>query len=66
MTETTVCKLHINIPFVAWVNKDNPHKAIMISQAEEGVIDKHIQQIFYTIKKNGADMSTAVPSIWLK
>ena len=48
------------------VCKDNPHKVIVIAQAEEGVIDKHIQQNFYTFKKNGADMSTANPSIWLK
>ena len=62
MTETTVYALHINILFDAWVNKDNPHKAIVIAQAEEGIIDKYIQQSFYTFEKNGADMSTAVPS----
>ena len=28
------------------VSKDNPHKAIVITKAEEGVIDKHIQQNF--------------------
>ena len=89
MNETTVCTLHINIPFDEWVNKfdkdeaparaekkikvlyrgvskDNPHKAIVIAQAEEGVIDNHIQQNFYTFEKNGADMTTAVPSILLK
>ena len=38
----------------------------MITQAEEGVIDKYIQQNFYTFKKNGADMTTTVPKIWLK
>ena len=48
------------------VSKDNPHKATVISQAEEGVLDKHIQQNFYTFKKIGTNMSTAVPSIWLK
>ena len=74
MTETTLCSLHINIPFDEWgnkfnkdeaparaeknikvayigVSKDSPHKAIVIAQAEEGVIDKHIQQNFYTLKK---------------
>ena len=63
VTETTVCTLHINIPFDEWLNKydkdeapvrtkknikvlyrgvskDNPHKAIMIAQAVEGVIDR--------------------------
>ena len=30
------------------VIKDNPHKAIVIAQAEEGVIDKHIQKNFYS------------------
>ncbi len=63
MTEKNVCKLYINIPFDAWVNKDNPHKAIVIAQAEEGVIDKYIQQNFYTFEKNCAYMSTAFPSI---
>ena len=56
MTETTVCTSHINIPFDAWVNKDSPHKAIVIAQAEEGVMDKHIQQNFYTFEKNVADI----------
>ncbi len=75
MTETTVCTLHINIPFDEWLNKydkdeapvrtkknikvlyrgvskDNPHKAIMIAQAVEGVIDKHIfSEIFLPLKK---------------
>ena len=73
MNETTVCTLHINIPFDEWVNKfdkdetiaiaeknitvlyrgvskDNPHKVIVIAQAEEGVVDKNIQQNFYTFE----------------
>ena len=81
MNETTVCTLHINIPFDEWVSKfdmdeaparaeknikvlyrgvskDNPHKAIVIVQAEEGVIVKHLHQNFDAFKKNGADMST--------
>ena len=48
------------------VSKDNPLKAIVIAQTEEGVMYKNIQQNFYTFEKNGADMITAVPSIWLK
>ena len=48
------------------VSKDNPHKAIVVVQAEEGVIGKHIQETFDNFKKNGADMSTAVLSSWLK
>lgn len=47
------------------VSKDNPHKAIMGVQAEKGVIGKHIQENFDNFKKNGAYMSTAVPSNWL-
>ena len=47
------------------VSKDNPHKAIMGVQAEKGVIGKHIQESFDNFKKNGAYMSTAVPSNWL-
>ena len=48
------------------VSKDNPHKARMGVQAEKGVIGNHIQDNFDNFKKNGADMSTAVPSTWLK
>ena len=32
-------------------SKDNPHKAILIVQAEEGVIRKHIQENFDNFKK---------------
>ena len=48
------------------VNKDNPHKAIVVFHTEEGVIGKHIQENFDNFKKNGADLSTAVTSTWLK
>ena len=48
------------------VSKNNPYKAIVIVQAEEGVIGKHIQEDFDIIKKNSADMNTAVPSTLLK
>ena len=48
------------------VSKDNPHKVIEVVQAEEGVIGKHIQEIFDKFKKNGANMSTSVSSNWLK
>ena len=46
------------------VSKNNPHKAIAVVQAEEGVLGQHIQESFETFEKNGADMSTAVPSLW--
>ena len=46
------------------VSKDNPHKAIVIVQAEEGVLRQHINESYEIFKKNGADMSTAVPSLW--
>ena len=75
MTETTVCKFHINNLFDEWVNKfdldevparkaknikvlfkegvnkDNPHKAIVVVQTEEGFIGKHIQENFDNFKK---------------
>ena len=47
-------------------NKDNPHKVIVVVQTEEGFLGKHIQENFDNLKRNGADMSTAVPSPWLK
>ena len=33
------------------VSKDNPHEAIVIVQAEEGVMSKHLQENFYNFKK---------------
>ena len=33
------------------VSKDNPQKAIVVVQDEEGVIGKHIQEIFDNFKK---------------
>ena len=48
------------------LNKNNPHKGIVGVQTEKEVICKHIQENFDNLKKNGADMSTAVPSTWLK
>ena len=57
-------KKNINVLYRG-VSKDNPHIPIVIAQAEEGIIDKHIQQNFYTFKKNGADISNGVLSIWL-
>ena len=48
------------------VSKDNPHKVIVVVQAIEGFIGKHIQEIFNKFKKNGANMNTAVSSNWLK
>ena len=48
------------------VSKDNPYKAIVVVQAEEGVIVKHIQENFDNLKKMAQIMSTAIPSTWLK
>ncbi len=33
------------------VSKDNPHKVMVVVQAEEGVIGKHIQEILINLKK---------------
>ena len=33
------------------VSKDNPYKEIICVQAEKGVIGKHIQEDFITLKK---------------
>ena len=48
------------------VSKDNPQKAIVLVQAEEGVLGKDIQENLANFKKNGADMCTAIPSTLLK
>ena len=46
------------------ISKDIPNKAIVVVQAEEGVLEQHIQENFETFEKNGAEMSSAVPSLW--
>ena len=46
------------------VCKDNPEKAIVVVQALEGVLGKHIQKNIEIFEKNGAVMSTAEPSLW--
>ena len=46
------------------VSKDNPEKAIVIVQALEGVLGKHIQENIEIFEENGAVMSTAEPSLW--
>ena len=45
-------------------SKDNPEKAIVVVQALEGVLGKHIQENIEIFEKNGAVMSTAEPSLW--
>ena len=46
------------------VSKDNPEKAIVVVQALEGVLGKHIQENIEIFEKNCAVMSTAEPSLW--
>ena len=48
------------------VSKVNPHKVIVFVQAEEEVVRKHIQENIANFKKNGSELSTAIPSTWLK
>tara|TARA_B100001093_G_scaffold446010_1_gene449975 strand:+ start:511 stop:627 length:117 start_codon:yes stop_codon:yes gene_type:complete len=38
----------------------------VVVQAKEGVIGKHIQEIFDNFEKNCEDMRNAIPSTWLK
>ena len=46
------------------VSEDNPEKAIVVVQALEGVLGKHIQENIEVFEKNGAVMSMAEPSLW--
>ena len=46
------------------VNKDNPEKALVIVQALEGELVKHIYENIEILKNNDAVMSTAEPSLW--
>ena len=66
LDEASARKAKIKKVLFRGVSKDNPHKAIVVIEAEEGVIGKHIQKNFVNFKKNGADMSTAVLRTWLK
>ena len=45
-------------------SKDNPEKAIVVVQALEGVLEKHIQKKIEIFETNGVVMSTAEPSLW--
>ena len=45
------------------VNKDNPEKAIVIVQALEDVLGKHIHENIEIFEKNRVVMSTAAPSL---
>ena len=44
--------------------RKNPEKALVVVQALEGVLGKHIQENIEIFEKNGAVMSTAEPSLW--
>ena len=46
------------------VSKINPEKAIVVVQALDSVLGKHIQENIQIFKKNGAVMSTAEASLW--
>ena len=46
------------------VSKDNPEKAIVVVQALEGVLGKHIQENIEIFEKDGAVISMAEPSFW--
>ena len=46
------------------VSKDNPEKVIVVVQALESVLGKHIQENIEIFEKNGAVISTAEPSLW--
>ena len=46
------------------VSKDNSEKAIVVVQALEGVLGKHIQENIEIFERNGAVKSTAEPSLW--
>ena len=63
MLKNRIIKENIKVLFRG-VSKDNHHKAIVVIQAEEGITGKHIQENFDTFERNGADMNTAVPSLW--
>ena len=46
------------------VSKDNPEKAIVVVQALEGVLGKHIQENIEIFEKSGEVKSNAEPSFW--
>ena len=46
------------------ISKDILNKAIVVVQAEEGVLEQHIQEDFETFEKKWYRYSTAVPGLW--
>ena len=66
LDEASARKAKIKKVLFRGVSKDNPHKAIVVVEADKGIIGKHIQKNFDNFKKNGTYMSTAAPSTWLK
>ena len=46
------------------VSKEKPEKALVVVQALEGVLGKHIQENIKIFEKNGAVVSTAKTSLW--
>ena len=56
-------KKNINVLFRG-VSKDNSYKAIVVVQAEEGVLRQQIQENYEIFEETGADMITTIPSLW--
>ncbi len=46
------------------VSQNNPLKVIVVVQAIEGVLEKHIGENFDFFQENGAVMTTALPTVW--
>ena len=46
------------------VSKESSSKAVVVVQAEEGALEKHIGENFQLFQENGAVMNSAVPTLW--
>ena len=58
----------MNVAYDEWVikfdNDNNPEKAIIVVQALEGVLGKHIQENIEIFEINRAVMSNAEANLW--
>ena len=46
------------------VSKEDSSKAVVVVEAEEGALQKHIGENYELFQKHGAVMESAVPTLW--
>ncbi|MEE3233782.1 MAG: DUF3764 family protein [Candidatus Latescibacterota bacterium] len=46
------------------ISKEDSSKAVVVVEAEEGALEKHIGENYELFQEHGAVMETAVPTLW--